>query len=369
MKTFKIKNYLTLGLALAGAAATPNLHATETDVFIEGGSASSSVLSKEIAALFGGGAITTNGSVSGNVYRFSGNSTLPVFTANNYNPLVIDVNLANGAVAGLQSLVSGSPGTGDTNYLGQKKQVTFVDSATSPEAVGIDATVNNIDTDYLTYVVPLVFAKNTNSIDTAPITNLTARQAVSLETGTNKTTFFGGTNANKYVYFVGRNNAAAVRTEIDAAINNTKAIVTFTNAAGGVPVQDTSSDPGLPSASKAVAAATAITNSITTIAVQNITSPLQALSYEGVPYSVTNVINGSYAIWGYEHYYFIPQGSGNGSPIPGDAQQAVLDQLYNQVTNNVVAQVSPYANNFIPNSWLKVKRTADGGPIIPLPNY
>ena len=374
MKTFKISKYLSLGLTLAGAAFTPGLHATETKVFIEGGSASSSVIAYELAQLFGTGTITTNGSVSGNVYRFSGTSTLPVFVNNNYNPLTIDVNLANGAIAGLKSLVSGNPGNGDTNYLGTKTAVTFVDSATSPEAVGIDATANNIDTDYLTYVVPLVFAKNTNSIDTAPITNLTARQAVTLETSLNKTTFFGGTSTN-VVYFVGRNNNGAVRTEIDLAINNSKTIKSyFTNAPGGAPVLDTNpTDPGLASASKVVAAIQGITNSIGTIAVQNLTvssgPALVPLSYEGVPYSETNVINGSYALWGYEHYYFIPQGSGNGSPIPGDAQQAVLDTLYSNVTNNVVLQAGVYNGNFIPAPKLKVKRTADGGPIIPLANY
>jgi len=369
MKTSNLKKYLALGLTVAGAAFTPSLHATETDVFIEGGSASSSVIAKEVAALFGTGTITTNGVVSGYVYRFSGTSTLPVFVTNSYNPLVIDVNLANGAIAGLNNLISASPASGDTNYLGQKPAITFVDSATSPEAVGIDSVGNNIETDYLTYVVPLVYIKNTNSIDTAAITNLTARQAVTLETSTIKTTFFGGTSTN-LVYFVGRNDEAAVRTEIDLAINNSKTIVTFTNL-GNVPVQDGNpTDPGLPSASKVVSTVTALTNSIGTVAVQNIVSPLAPLNFEGVTYSVTNIINGSYPLWGYEHYYFIPQGNNNGSYIPGAPQQAVLDTLYAQVTNNVALQTSSvYSNLFVPAPWLKVKRTADGGPIIPLANY
>jgi len=368
MKTSNLKKYIALGLTLAGAAFTPSLHA-QTSVFLEGGSASSSVIAYELAQLFGTGTITTNGSVSGNVYRFSGSSSLPIFVTNNYNPLTIDVNLANGAIEGLKTLARGTHGPGDTNYLAQFPALTFVDSATSPEAVGVDTTANNIDTDYLTYVVPLVFARNANSIDTASISNLTARQAATLETSTNKTTFFGGTNGTKYVFFVGRNTDSAVRREIDFNINNSASIVTFSNAAGGVPVQDKSSNPGYASASKIVTAATAITNSITTIAVQNITSPLVPLNYEGVPYTFTNVINGSYALWGYEHYYFIPNSAGNGSYIQNAGQQAVLDTLYSQVTNNVVLQTGVYAGNFVPAPWLKVSRNADGGPITPLPNY
>ena len=366
MKTSSIKKIIAVGLTLAGVAFTPNLHATttEADIFIEGGSASSSVILDRSVALFGTGAtIVTNGSISGNVYRLSGNSTLPAITSQNINPLVIDVNLANGAIAGLNALVSGNPGPGDTNYLGTKTVPTFVDSATSPEAVGIDSVANNIDTDYLTYVVPLVYVRNVNSIDTAPITNLTARQAVTLETSVNKTTIFGGTSTN-LVYFIGRNNNSAVRTEIDLAINNSKTIVTFTNASGGVPVQDGNpTDPGYSSASKEVAAATALTNSIATIAVQNLTAALVPLNFEGVPYSQTNIINGSYPLWGYEHYYNI---TANLQP----QQQTVLDTLYQSVTNSAWQTSSlVFSNYFVPAPWLKVKRTADGGPIIPLPNY
>jgi hypothetical protein len=45
-------------------------------------------------------------------------------------------------------------------------------------------------------VVPLVFIKNTNYPVVNSITNLTQRQAVTLETSTNPATYFGGTNTN-----------------------------------------------------------------------------------------------------------------------------------------------------------------------------
>ena len=360
MKTLNLNKHLALGLILAGAAFTSDLHAAATGVFIEGGSASSSVILAETRALFGTGSYVTNGSTSANVYQLTGSSSLANLTS--YNPITIDVNLANGAIAGLQNLVSGPNNSIDTNWQGTPLSVNIVDSATTPEAVGISTTANSIDTSRPTYVVPLVYAKNSYSTNLTTVTNLTSRQAAALETGTYPASFFGGTGTN-FIYFVGRNKESAVRTEIDATINNTTDITTFTNAGGGVPVQDTSADPGLPSASLLVTTVTGITNSIGTIAVQNITAPLVALSYEGVPYTFTNVINGSYALWGNEFYYTKASALSAG-------QLAILNQLYKQVTNNVALQTSTYTNKFIPLPWLKVTRTnVDGGPISPLPGY
>ncbi len=367
MKPFAFKPLFAAGIVLASVAAAPRLHATAVSVFIEGGSASSSILYDRATNLFAGGSFAFHGSTSANVVEFVGTSTNAALSG--YNSITLDINLANGAIAGLDALVNQSPGSGDTNYAGSKLIPTFVDSATSPEAVGISSTANNLETDYATYVVPLVYVKNGNSIDTAAITNLTQRQAVALETSLNKSTFFGGSSTN-WVYFVGRNNEAAVRTELDLNIYNSGNILTFTNNAANAPVQDTNpnGDPGLSSASKEVTVVTALTNSIGEVAVQNVKSPLIALSYEGVPYSTTNVVNGSYPLWGYEHYYFIQSGF-TGAPTPD--QQAVLDTFYASVTNAAFQSLNNpvFTNSFVSIPSLKVTRQYDGGPIIPLPNY
>ena len=367
MKPFAFNNLFATGLILAGAVSIPNLHATSVSVFVEGGSASSTVLYDRATNLFAGGSFTFHGSTSANVVEFTGTSTNAALAG--YSSITLDINLANGAIAGLDALVNQSPASGDTNYAGTKLIPTFVDSATSPEAVGINSIANNLETDYATYVVPLVYVKNANSIDTAAITNLTQRQAVALETSLNPATFFGG-NSTNFVYFVGRNNEAAVRTEIDLNVYNSGNIQTYTNNAAGAPVQDTNpnGDPGLSSASKEVAVVTVLTNSIGEVAYQNVKSPLVPLNYEGVPYSTTNVINGSYPIWGYEHYYFIQSGL-NGAPTPD--QQAVLDTFYSSVTNAAFQSATNpvFNNNFVSIPSLRVSRQYDGGPIIPLPNY
>ncbi|HEX7655034.1 MAG TPA: hypothetical protein VF607_16110 [Verrucomicrobiae bacterium] len=362
MKTKNLKKSLFLGVGAVLALAA-NLQADVT-VFVEGGSASQSVLYDRATNLFAGGVFTATGTGSSTVRRFQGNSLNPAISG--YNPITLDINVASGAINGLVALVNQTADVNDTNVLGQQVVPTFVDSATTPEAVGIDSVAANL-VEYPTYVVPLVFIKNSLWPDLAGVTNLTQRQAVSLETSTNKTTYYGGTSSN-IVYFVGRNSQAAVRTEIDLNIYNTSSIKTYTNNSANLPVQDKSADPGLASGGAVANAVLALTNSIGTVAVQNLKSTLVPIAYEGVNYSVTNVINGSYPIWGYEHYYFIASPN-NGAPSV--AQQAVIDAFYAGVTNSAFQNINNpiFTNNFVPISALKVKRDFDGGQIKPLANY
>ena len=359
MKTSILKNHFLAGLTVAGLTLAPHARAN-VEVFIEGGSASSGVLYQLATNILNGGTITVSGVNNSVVRTYSGTSTLPSLSG--YGTITIDFNL-NGAVGGLQNLTGQ---TTDTNILGSSIVPVLVDSATSPEAVGLNSTTAHLSA-LPTYVVPLVYAKNTNSTDTAAITDLTQRQAYTLETSSPEpTTYYGGTSTN-VVYFVGRNNESAVRTEIDLAIYNTQPIVTWQTNSSGQPVQDPSlTDPGFSSSGAEVNTATVLTNSILEIAVQNIKKPLSPLSYEGVPYSVTNVINGSYPLWGYENYYFIKSGY---TGQPTTSQLAVINALYNSVTNTSFQSLGNpvFTNYFIPNSSLQVFRYAgsDGGQIYP----
>ena len=361
MKISNLKKSIALSAAVAALAFIPNSHAA-VSVFVEGGSASQSVLYDRATNLFAGGSFTATGSAPSTVRRFQGTSLNPLLSG--YGTITLDINVANGAIAGLQALVNQTAGAADTNVLGVPTVPTFVDSATSPEAIGIDSVAANLSS-YLTFVVPLVYIKNTNFPVVNSITNLTQRQAVALETSVNPATFYGG-NATNPIYFVGRNSQAAVRTEIDLNIYNTANIKTFTNNAAGLPVQDTSADPGLPAGGANANTTIALTNSIGTVAVQNIKTPLGTIAYEGVPYSAANVINGSYPIWGYENYYFI---TAPNTGAPSGPQQAVLDVFYSSVTNGAFHVTAVFTNLFIPEASLKVKRSYDGGPIVAKPGY
>ena len=367
MKTSNIKKYLALGLTLAGAALTPSLHAnTPTEIFIEGGSASSSVLFDRATNFYNGGTGFTATYNSGStVAQFVGNSTNVTSTL---NPVTIDINIANGAVAGLDALITQTAQAGDTNLSGSQVPI-LVDSATLPKSIGKDGSQLIA---LPTYVVPLVFVKNTKAgYPDSGITNLTQRQAVSLETSTPlPATYYGGTSTNP-VYFVGRNSQAAVRTVIDFSIYNVGSIQSYyTNGSSNLPQLDTNPDPGLSSGGLVANTTLAITNSIGTVAVQNVKNGLTPLAYEGVPYSVSNVINGSYPIWGYENYYYLdPSKVSNANGSPNPAKLEVINAFYRSVTN-ASFQTSSYpvfGNNFVPTAALQVTRShsADGGQITP----
>jgi len=362
MKALNLKQTILAGLAIAGWALTPTLHAN-VEVFLEGGSASQSVIYDRATNLFSGGSFTVTGGGSSAIAQFSGTSTNPAISG--YGTITLDINLNNGAIDGLQALLHQSASSVDTNYSSgplNPQVPTFVDSATTPDVVGVNSSGF---TALPTYVVPLVFIKNTNSADTVAITNLTQRQAWSLENSTLPTTYFGGTSTN-HVYFVGRNEEAAVRTEIDLNIYNTQTINTYYTNALGQPVLDTSADPGLTAGGAVTATVQVLTNSIGTVAVQNIKKGTASLAYEGVPYSVTNVINGSYPLWGYENYYYVTSGQG----APSSQQLAVINAFYGLVTNSTFQFTSPiFVGNFIPNSALQVQRGSDGGQITPLPGF
>jgi hypothetical protein len=363
MKTTNFKKFIVAGLAVAGLALTPALHA-DVQVFLEGGSASQSVIYDRATNLFNGGSFTVTGGGSSAIAQFSGTSGNPSLSG--YGTITLDINLNNGAIDGLQALVNQVAGPQDTNYTSgplTPQIPTFVDSATTPDVVGVNSSGL---TALPTYVVPLVFIKNTNSADTAAITNLTQRQAWSLENSLLTANYYGG-NSTNYVYFVGRNLEAAVRTEIDLNIYNSQTINTYyTNGVSNTPLLDTSSDPGLTSGGTVANTVIALTNSIGTVAVQNIKKGLAAISYEGVPYSVTNVINGSYPLWGYENYYYITSGQGT----PSAQQLAVINAFYGLVTNATFQATSKvFVGNFIPNASLQVSRGSDGGQITPLPGF
>ncbi|HTR40628.1 MAG TPA: hypothetical protein VMH87_03355 [Pseudomonadales bacterium] len=364
MKALRItKKTIIAGLALAGLATAPSMRA-DVEVYLVGGSASQSVIYDRATNFFNGGTLTVTGGGSSAIARFVGTSTNA--SVKGFGTITLDINLNNGAIDGLSALISQVANSDDTNFTTgpTSPQVpTFVDSATSPEAVGFSSSGL---TPLPTYVVPLVYIKNTNSIDTAAITNLTQRQAVSLETSTLRTTYYGGTSPN-YVYFVGRNNESAVRTETDLNIYSSAQINTYFTNSLGQPVLDTSGDPGLSSAGVLANTVLVLTNSIGTVAVQNIKKGLGALAYEGVSYSATNVINGSYPLWGYENYYYV---SSSHTGTPSSPQLAVINAFYQSVTNATFETTSPvFVGLFIPNSALQVQRFSDGGPISPLPGF
>lgn len=358
MKKLNLKKIIAVGLTLAGVSFTPNLRA-DVEVLVSGGNASSSVLFDRATNIFGGSFTSVSGASSSTIRTYVGTLT------NNpgLGTVTLDFNLS-GAVGGLLDISTGNP---ETRAQGGTFVPTVVDSSASPDVVGVDPSQF---TSLATYVVPYVFIKNSNSSDTAGITNLTQRQAALLESAgaTLPATFFGGGSTN-VIYFIGRNKDSAVRTEIDLNIQ-ANGFQTYTTNGLGQIVQDTTSvdlegnvDPGQTSGSALLGFVKAITNSIGTVAVQNTGAGATILSYEGVPFSTNNVQNGSYPLWGDEKYYYL-------TSLNNANQLAVINTLYQSVTNSTFQNTSSvFVGKFVSYSTLRVTRNGDGGPIIPKPGY
>lgn len=360
MKTNSIKKYLALGLTLAGAVFTPNLQAQITEVTINGGNASSAWVWNEVTNAF-----TSVTDISAAPYA---SSTVRSYTAYfsglpGSSPNVQLDFILSGAVGGLQDLTavnSSSYANTETNAVGIATNTPVVAiSSTTPEAVGLSSSIFN---EAKTLVAPYVFIKNNNTALTPGllnVTNLTQRQAAYLvnSAGPNfHSAYIGGPFTNDSVYFVGRNTASAVRTEIDANIYFTGTPATYTTNSSGQPIFDTAG--GQSSGSNIRALVGVITNAIGTVAIQDVKT-FTPLAYEGVPYAASNVVNGTYPLWGYEHWYTLKSGSLG----PNGNQQAVINQLLSFVTNSTQQASSIFTGGFVSYGALNVQRSVDGGPI------
>jgi hypothetical protein len=358
MKNINVKKHLLAGLALAGLALAPTSQAQSlTVVTVSGGNGSSSWAWNQVTNFFGGaGTVVTVGSTSSSTVRsFQGHlASLPGAGLN----VELDFIL-NGAVGGLQDITYGNVETNALNLA--TNTPTLVISSTTPDAVGLSA---SIFTEAKTFITPYEFIKNPLYAPALlTVSNLTQRQAAYLEgaAGPNfHSAYVGGSATNDSVYFVGRNTASAVRTETDANIYFTGSLATYTTNASGQPILDPAG--GQTSGSNIRILLSLIPNAIGTVALQDVKTNI-GLSYEGVPYSSSNLEYGNYPLWGYEHYYWLSTGSGAPSP----AQLTVITNLLYAVTNTTSQFSSSYSsvftNSFESYSSLRVQRSVDGGPI------
>src|SRR5215469_8131889 len=140
MKSSQFVRLLLAGIA--GAVVSPNLHA-DVEVLISGGNASSSVLFDRATNLFGGTFTSTYGLNSSTVRTYAGH--IPGYSG--LGTVTLDFVL-NGAVGGLLDISQGLP---EAAANGNNLVPTFVDSSTSPDAVGVNPAQF---TALPTYVVP-----------------------------------------------------------------------------------------------------------------------------------------------------------------------------------------------------------------------
>jgi hypothetical protein len=354
-----LKKLVTVGmLAAAWSSSVP---AQQISLVTVGGNASIKLITNRIPTILNSSVLTFNATNS-LIFRFTG--TFNVAGPYNGETVQWDFNLTGGAGA-ILDIANQTPVTLADNTTGIPAHVATV---TAPETIGIDSTPFTED---VTLVAPLVYIKSTlPGNDLAGITNITQRNAAYLEgsSGTLPTAFFGGVNTATPLYFIGRSSSSAVRQVIDANVYFSGTAANWNTNGSGLPtpyVDGQGNPSGAGSGTEVANIVKTITNSIGTVAAQDING-LPTLSYEGVPYTANNVINGSYPLWGYERYiYYTP---GTTTLAPSNPQLALIQALEAAVENTTFQNTSSlFTNKFVSfnavNASVSRSLFGDGGPI------
>jgi hypothetical protein len=105
-----------------------------------------------------------------------------------------------------------------------------------------------------------------------------------------------------------------------------------------------------------------------TDAVNAVTGGATALSYNGVPYTIANVLNGKYSFWAYEHAYQLSTASSTVQTI----DNAIADDVHDQVADIDLsgkhseasgAPAGDQAAGILPATMNVNRSTTEGGPI------
>jgi phosphate transport system substrate-binding protein len=186
------------------------------------------------------------------------------------------------------------------------------------------------------------------------ITNITQLQANILMTasGFMPASFIGGNNNNP-VYFVGRDSGSGTRLCTEKCINFIGSpLLWTTNGSGGYVVS-----PGLSSGGLVRGIVASQPDAVGYLGLPDynaVSNNATIIPFNGIKFSHTNVNNGSYAIWGYEHLV-------NRAGALSVQKAAVRDAIKSAITNpGYQATNSAYFAGFSSLSDMRVERGADG---------
>ncbi len=360
--------------SVAGALFAPvvQVQATTVVTFVGGNATISLIQSAVTNTVLQGGSTFNVNSTNANIFTYTG------FLASNGDSVQLNFNLTGGA-GGILDLYNQTQVVIYDNSLAYP---TAAVSITGPLTVGLTSAQlsNLVETNSL--VAPVVFVKSPvvpNSI--SGISNLSSRQASFLEHysgiqghNTLTTSALGGSSTSDALYFVGRNTLSAVRNVIDANIYfdtllPSASVINWTTNASGVPIEYPSVG-GAGSGAEVVNILNVISNSIGTVSIGNVGS-LTTLSYEGVPFSVANVENGSYPLWNYERYLYGATGNSASIPVPTGDSLTSIQNLVNTLQSGSFETSSVFTNKYVPLQALQTtgvyRDEDDDGDIINLP--
>ncbi len=213
--------------------------------------------------------------------------------------------------------------------------------------------LKNTDFDTVTNlgVVPFVFAANKST----GITNITTDQALLLMTasGAMPATFLGGSTAAP-VYLVGRDAESGTRITVLKDLRFASDPIQWAKVgANWVSTNGYASSSLVRDSVKNNA--DAIGYMVFTDA-NAIAAQANSLSYNGVPYSSDNVLNGPYALWGYERAVAKSGIGANQKAVFLALAKAISDPTYQTTNPN-------YVGKFEVISQMKVERGGDGAVI------
>jgi len=345
MNTSKLLLGLTAGSLLVSAAQA------QIEVVITGATAFRSITQDRVANYLLTGVTTIKATNAGvEVITYTGNLANVNPTLNG-QPAIIRTSFT-GSGKGLLDVYSGTPV--------QCALSTGVLVAKTPDIAYSDAFPNSVTpplrkTDFDTVtnvgVVPFVFAAHNST----GITNITKDQVALLMTasGAMPASFLGGANSNP-VYLVGRDSESGTRIVTLKCVAFPAEPIQWAKV-GGVWVTTNGFASSSIVRSVVNANSDAIGYMVSTDALA-IAGNVRMLTYNGVPYTTANVLNGSYPIWGYE------QAAARAGI--GANQKAVFLALVNGITDLVYQTTNPnYVGKYEVISQMQVERGGDGAVI------
>lgn len=348
MKTHKL-----LLAALLGCLGSTAAHA-QVEVTVTGSTAFRSITLNRAAALFDPGYTAVTNNATTGLITYTGTISNKVTSL---GATQVKLRLSfSGSASGMLAVknqtpisTAEAPGTNINKVADLAFSDVFPGSASPPiPDSAFDRTVVG--------VVPFVFVKNNGLVG---VTNVTRDQAVLLMTasgdGGMPASYLGGVSANP-VYLIGRDSGSGTRISVEKDIGfSGTPLLWATNATGTLVTTNGYSSGGLVRST-----VNGVTSAIGYMGLGDYNAILAnatALSYNGVPYSHTNVATGSYALWGYQHVVNRVGGLSANQALVRDALVAAISDPAFQATD------SAYAPNFVSLTDMQVERGADGGPI------
>lgn len=272
----------------------------------------------------------------------------------------------SGSVEGIQSLVLGNNETflasataGDTNTVAGPADIAFSDVFQSTT----DFT-SPVLSDTKVGIVSFAWVRSVTTPTT--VNNITHQLAQQfLATGDLPIgQFTGDLSQTQDIYLVGRNKLSGTRITAQADCGyggNADAQLWQLDGAGGTVGTTFVQSSGFSSGGNAAAVlkvAGAANPSLSYLGISDangVNGGANLLTFNGVPFSVSNVWNGTYSFWAYEHAFLKPSVGANAKKFVQDAAglKTAIDTLLLTSTGNTAL------------SKMKVARNADGGPIFP----